>query len=84
MAEHGPTFPMAISVTGPGQAGEITLELLVVHDKQQAYNGRVGVLFAVTTVVPLMSEGLCEVTIRIDGQEVRRLAFAVSLAPATA
>lgn len=81
MAENGPSFPLAISFKGPEPSGEITLELLIAHEQERPYAGRVGVLFTATTIVPLMSEGLHEVTIRIDSREVRRLAFSVSLAP---
>jgi hypothetical protein len=43
------------------------------------YDGdKVGIVFALTTVVPLTTPGLCEVRLFLDDQEVRLLMFEVT------
>ena len=59
----------------PGRAGELRLEMRVEHGTERAYEGRVGVLFAATTMMPILNPGLHTVRLLIDDKEVRLLAF---------
>ena len=43
------------------------------------YDGKVGLLFTLTAQMPLVSEGLYEVFVYLNGDQVRRLAFNVEL-----
>ncbi|WP_131810493.1 DUF6941 family protein [Mycolicibacter sinensis] len=45
------------------------------------YDGKIAVLFAAATSIPLTAGGLCEVFIDIDGVQERRLAFDVVAPP---
>jgi len=79
--EDTPPIALGVAVTGPG--GSYELELASVLRRQPdmlAYDGKVGLLFAVTMNLPLLTEGLYVVRIRLDGEDVRRLAFEVELA----
>lgn len=77
------TPPIALGVAVTGSGGSYELELASVLRRQPemlAYDGKVGLLFAVTMNLPLLAEGLYVVRIRLDGEDVRRLAFEVELA----
>jgi len=41
------------------------------------YDGKIGVLFAVSTAIFLTTDGLCEIFIDVDKVQQRRLAFRV-------
>lgn len=43
------------------------------------YNGKVGILFTLSTVIPLPIEGLYTVNLSLNGDHVRRLAFDVEV-----
>ncbi len=76
MAEGGVPFPLTISFEGPApEESVISLEMMVAHGTETAYEGRVGVLFAATTLVPVVRAGLHHVRISIQNQVVRELAF---------
>lgn len=77
VAEAAPPCPLSIIFAGPGGSPEITVEMTVSPESAVPYQGRVGVLFAVNTVVPIMVYGLHNVMVALDGQEVRRLSYEV-------
>lgn len=76
-----PSAPLEIQWTVPGGAYVLTLNLeLIVGATARPYGeGRVGLLFAATSVIPLVAEGLYSAVVKLEGDEVRRLAFEVSL-----
>lgn len=76
VAEHSGPITLNIVIAGPGpNAPVISVEMLAAHGPERAYRGRAGVLFALTTAVPIVSEGLHTVTLSLEGKVVRLLAF---------
>jgi len=81
MAEDSKSVSLSFVFAGPASP-RIALEIPVAPENAVPYDGKVGVLFVATTLVPLMSEGLHTVTISIADRQVRLLAFEVKRAPA--
>lgn len=77
VAEAALSCPLAITFIGAGGSPEVKVETTVSPGTSVPYRGRVGVLFAVNTVVPIVEHGLHHVTITLDGQEVRQLSYEV-------
>lgn len=76
VAEGADPVAMTITFRGPGDdAPELAVEMLATHGPERAYEGRVGILFAVNTAVPILEPGLHRFTIQLDGKAVRVLAF---------
>lgn len=75
---EGP-IALGVKITPPGGEYEIEFSgMLSPGDTIRPYAGdRLGVLFAFNAGIPLPSAGLYEVTLSIEGQTVRRLAFDV-------
>lgn len=72
--------PMRVAVSGPGlPTPEVAADLLVDPTGEFVYEGRVGVLFAVTMNTLLAETGLHQVTITLDGEVARRLMFSVDM-----
>jgi hypothetical protein len=83
-------FAVAGRVRAPVDAGEVRLAIKLVSPDgnttiawqvglqtagHPVYNGKVGILFALRAAVPLGVHGLYRVTIDVDDEEARRLAF---------
>ncbi|SHG08594.1 hypothetical protein SAMN05443575_1329 [Jatrophihabitans endophyticus] len=61
---------------------ELAMEVpLADSSASRPYDGKVGRLFALTTLIPTPAAGLYEVLVELDGEQVRRLAFDVELQP---
>lgn len=74
---------VAVIVTAPEGAYKLVLEgQLNRPDNIRPYDGKVGLLFSIGTVIAISVQGLYEVTINIDGDFARRLAFAAEVLPA--
>jgi hypothetical protein len=71
---------VTVSIVSPGGRFKISLELSMSDASGiRPYDGKIGILFAANTLVPLLEPGLYEVFIAVDGQEARRLAFDVEV-----
>ncbi|TDW69195.1 hypothetical protein EDF51_106179 [Curtobacterium sp. PhB25] len=72
---------LEIQITAPEGAFEISQNAtLEVGPGARPYaDGRVGLLFASTVALPVFGAGLYEVTLKLDGEFVRRLAFDMSV-----
>lgn len=78
IAEGTPPVEVTFTFKGPGEeAPELKIDMVATHGEERPYEGRVGILFAVNTPVPIMSAGLHRIWISIDGEVVRMLAFTV-------
>ncbi|MBL0706625.1 DUF6941 family protein [Sinomonas cellulolyticus] len=76
----GSEFPLRVRFSDPRSNVEIAIEgVLDPKHAGRPYGDKVGVMFAAGFTVPISSEGLYEVFIEIDGEQVRRLAFDVSV-----
>lgn len=83
VAEESGPLPLLVRFIGPDDSSPtIEATMSLARGSARPYEGRVGVLFTMTTLLPLSSEGLHEVHILLNGEEVRRLAFFVEAAPA--
>lgn len=69
---------LGIRIVAPGELFEIaqTAVLEVGNEARPYAEGKVGVLFANTVALPVV-EGLFEIYLTLDGEQVRRLAFDV-------
>ncbi|WP_156044074.1 hypothetical protein [Cellulomonas sp. HZM] len=81
--QDAPKMELGVSIVGPNEVYEIntTMQLGDAVDVRP-YRGKVGRLFAVTTMLPLVEAGLYVVNIALDGTHVRRLAFEATLTEA--
>jgi hypothetical protein len=72
---------MEIAITAPDDAYELvqTATLEPGGGARPYGNGKIGILFASSVALPIVGPGLFEIRIRLDGQEVRRLAFDLSV-----
>jgi len=76
-----PPVGLEVLVRGPDPMFTITVgaELQRASTSVPYGDGKLGLMFAITTVIPLVTEGLYEIEIRLDGIEARKLAFEVKL-----
>ncbi len=80
--EGGDPFELEIAFQGASEGApelKLSAEIDPAKVTSKPYDGKVGILFAVGTGVPLLAEGLYEVKLSIDGEIVRRLAFSVDV-----
>lgn len=70
---------LAVKFRSPAEGFEIGVDSNLTAEHARPYDGKVGLTFAVGIGVPLMTEGLYEVLVELDGVEVRRLAFDLAL-----
>ncbi|MCV7435740.1 DUF6941 family protein [Mycobacterium seoulense] len=66
---------LAIQIVAPDDSTKITWQSELRTDGHQVYDGKVGILFALRTGVPLSTHGLFRIEISIDGEHARTLAF---------
>lgn len=70
------SVPMTLQLHGPDDALDVSMAgALTVDPDAFSYQGRVGVLFAITVSMPLLAPGLHTVDLIIDGVQARHLAF---------
>lgn len=71
-----------IKVTGPSDTFDLEMAgMLEAGGVVRPYgDGKVGLLFALNTQIPLMAQGLYVIDIALDGENARRLAFDVETA----
>lgn len=77
--DYGPV-EVTLVFTSPEGESQYSIEGSIDIEPDEAvrpYRGRVGLLFASSLQALLPVEGLYEVRVRVDGEEVRRLAFSV-------
>ncbi|MDP9904546.1 DUF6941 family protein [Arthrobacter bambusae] len=70
---------LGIKFRSPAEGLEIGVDSSLTAEEARPYAGKIGLTFAVGLGVPLMTEGLYEVYVELDGVEVRRLAFDLAL-----
>ncbi len=76
------TVALAITVKAPDNQYNITIGSELRPDgAARPYGNKLGLLFSANLQMPIPSEGLYEVLISIEGEQVRRLAFDVETAP---
>lgn len=77
--EETKAINLTIRVKPPGDnAGQMTFDWLMQPGPETPrYDGKMGVLFAISFPLTLSAEGLCEIFIDIDKVQQRRLAFRV-------
>lgn len=70
---------IGVSISPPGDKYKINLQGLIQEDSNaRPYDGdKIGILFAVTFDIPLVSAGLYTLELNVDGEHARRLAFDV-------
>ena len=69
---------MTIRVNPPGNAMSMVVDWSMQPGPEtDRYDGKIGVLFAVSTAIFLTTDGLCEIFIDVDKVQQRRLAFRV-------
>lgn len=72
--------PLSINLVAPEEQYTISVETELQQTKDfHPYDGKVGLVFAVTMQIPLATAGLYEVTLDLEGERARRLAFEVKL-----
>jgi hypothetical protein len=77
-ASHGTTeIPISINIHPEDMEFDLHFDGKLDASNSLAYEGKVGVLFAMGTQVPLSGPGLIEVIIKSGDNFVRRLAFSV-------
>jgi len=71
---------MTVTIDAPESAYQVRGEIqLTPGEAFRPYGeGKIGILFAATTTIPLPTAGLYVVNLDLEGQHVRRLAFDVS------
>ncbi|MGO9100108.1 MAG: DUF6941 family protein [Mycobacterium sp.] len=75
--EDTESIGLRIRINPPGNVNIILDGAVGVGADIPRYDGKVAVLFAASAAVALVTEGLCEIFVDIDGEEQRRLAFAI-------
>jgi len=74
------SIALTVRITAPDDRFTLNLAAELVRDDAAVpYRGILGFLFALNVMVPLVSVGLYEVYVDIEGVEVRRLAFDVDV-----
>ena len=77
--DEGPT-ELSIRIVAPeGTYETVNSDFLTPGPDARPYGETVGVLFAATVALPILSGGLYEVFIALNGEQVRRLAFDLSV-----
>ncbi|MGW5289488.1 DUF6941 family protein [Rhodococcus pyridinivorans] len=66
-----------VRIVAPGKDYELVATGIVDPESGTEYDNKVAGVFAFTNSIPLRVEGLYEVFVEINGEEVRRLAFEV-------
>lgn len=78
MAEDSDPVRMTLSFEGPGNTVRIQMDFELTRSPTAVpYDGKVGVVFALTSVFPLPAPGLYTVRLLMAEKVVRRLAFEV-------
>jgi hypothetical protein len=76
--EGTPGVDIEIGITLPKPGPGVSISATVGPDENaEVYDGKIGILFAASTMVPLPGPGLVEVNLKVDGSHARRLAFEV-------
>lgn len=76
--ENTEAINLTIRVNPPGNAMNMVLDWQMQPGPETVrYDGKIGLLFAISFPVTLAAEGLCEIFIDIDKVQERRLAFRV-------
>jgi hypothetical protein len=75
--EDTESIALKIRINPPGNVNIVLDGTITVGPDEPRYDGKVAVVFAASAAVLLMSAGLCEIFVDIDGVQQRRLAFAV-------
>lgn len=71
---------LGVKVRAPDDMFTLSLEGELSHDDAaRPYDGKVGMLWAVSVPMPLPKEGLYEVLVEVNGEQARRLAFDVAV-----
>jgi hypothetical protein len=69
---------LTVRINPPGNAINVVLDGVINPGPDSVrYDGKLGVLFAVSASILLVAEGLCEILIDVDKVQQRRLAFRV-------
>jgi hypothetical protein len=77
--DEGPV-QLDIRIVSPSRVFEMRQsDELVAGPEARPYEGTVGILFASTVGFPIIEAGLYEVFISLEGEQVRRLAFDMSV-----
>lgn len=72
-------FKVSLTIEAPEGAYRIGMDTTLSRSaSSRPYDGKVGILFAATTLMPLPSEGLYWVTVMLEDEPVRRLGFSVA------
>jgi hypothetical protein len=73
---------LRVRIIPPGNAMNIALQWSMQPGPETVpYDGKIGVLFAVSAGIAFVAEGLCEIFVDIDNVQQRRLASRVNLPP---
>ena len=75
VAADTPNTQIEIRVVPPDNAYELKFNGQLIAGDSKPYDGKIGLLFAFSTQIPLTNPGLYEFHISIDGTHVRKLAF---------
>jgi hypothetical protein len=79
--DEGP-INLSIKIVPPN--GEYDMEVagaIEAGKDVRPYDGKVGLLFTFMAQMPILSEGLYQVLVFVEGEQVRRLAFDVEIVP---
>ncbi|MGW5456233.1 DUF6941 family protein [Nocardia sp. NPDC003979] len=69
---------LGFTVTSPAPSVPITASGVLTPDETTAvYDGKIGIVFAMSTMIQVTAPGLVEVDIEVDGAAARHLAFEV-------
>lgn len=74
-AEGTDQVELEIEISGPGEFVTRADFTVAASEDARPYKGRVGIVFAANTLLPVLGTGLYEVRLSLDGEEVRLLAF---------
>jgi len=65
-----------VEVQGPGDRFNVKADAVIeVTNPGRPYGGKIGILFAFNLTIPVVGTGLYVVTLYLEGEQVRRLAF---------
>lgn len=83
LLEDEPPPELEVSMHAPKSNANVNVSGILAPGRDAiAYDGKVGLLFALSAQLLIAYEELVEIKIRINGEEVRRLAFDVRLTAA--
>ncbi|OBI23831.1 hypothetical protein [Mycobacterium sp. E2238] len=75
--EDTETIILKLRIDPPGNVNIVIDGTITIGPEDPRYAGKVAAMFAASAAVPLLSAGLCEISVEVDGVPQRRLAYEI-------